>query len=132
MEHCYRCDSQLIKITPGDVDNIMFFECPSCKCQYAKSKDSELHDRWLMPITLPLYSVINENNPVSQAITQAKAFFEREDLDLEILKRHIHDELGDPKQKVAEIFEYINPDEGKLREYLKYFVWELERLARLM
>ena len=93
MEHCYRCDSPLINVTPGDVDNIMFFECPSCKCQYAKSPDSELHDRWLMPITLPLYSVIFENNPVSQAITQAKAFVEREDLDLEILKRHIHDEF---------------------------------------
>ena len=126
MKHCYRCQSQLIDVTPDDVDNIMFFECPSCKCQYAKNPDGELHDRWLMPITLPLYAVISEEDPVSQARTQAVMFLERDDLDLKLMIEHIIAEIKNPKQRVSEIYKFVYPDEENLREYLSWFVSYLE------
>ena len=130
MEKCYRCNSNLINVTTSDADDVEFFECTSCKSSYSKRTDGNLHDRWLMPITLPLYSVIFDKNPETRAREQAHEFLNTDNIDIEILKTHIREELESPKQNISEILNFKYPNEDKLRKYLRCFVTEIEGLQK--
>ena len=63
---CFRCNGELENTTPEKVDDINFYSCKSCSCAYTKNTEGRIYDRWLMPITLPLYGVIFEKDPLSK------------------------------------------------------------------
>ncbi|MGF1761775.1 hypothetical protein [Aliivibrio kagoshimensis] len=119
MEHCYRCKLELTETTPAESGNILFYACEGCGACYAKKAGQQLHDRWQMPITIPLYSLIYEKEPlkivnnVVNQISRSKRRF------VEPIINDIHEELNNPKQKLIEIHDYLYPDEQQFREFLR-------------
>ena len=124
MEQCYRCGSQLIELGSKN-DEIAFFECVSCESQYTKKPGGNIHDRWMMPITLPLYSVIFSSDPAQEVERVVQQFQERESEFKKVLVEHINEELENPKQKISEIHEYKFANESQLREFLTLFIQKL-------
>jgi hypothetical protein len=120
MTNCYRCGETVL---PGEPRNeeIHFFVCPACNSSYAERVGEAPHDRWLMPITLPLYSVIFERHPEEWGVEIAKEFKDRTDLDLEVLLSHIDEELNFPKQRLTDIHDFEHASEDQLRQFLKSF-----------
>ncbi|MBV1907982.1 MAG: TTC39/IML2 family protein [Kangiellaceae bacterium] len=118
MPNCYRCKNELKDITPQGLDTINFFSCEKCGCQYAKTNESELHDRWLMPLTLPLYEVIYEKQPLNKIDRVMNSINKKKEAFKLILAEHIESELQNPKQKISQIHQFQYPDEEKLRHFL--------------
>lgn len=118
MPSCYRCQSPLLETTPGGVTDIQFFSCESCYSQYAQKPGEDLHDRWLMPLTLPLYFVIYDKEPSEKVDYVAQELLRKKPEYLATLIEHIQDELDTPKQKLSQIHSYVHPDEAKLRVFL--------------
>ena len=79
-----------------------------------------------MPLSLPLYSVIYDQDPALRASEIAQHFYKRDDLDLDLLERHIAEELDNPKQKVSEIHNFVYANESQLREFLEKFLEALK------
>ena len=76
-QHCLRCDGQtLVSVESPKDKGITFFECPKCKRHYTLAEGRTLTDRWLSPITLPLYSTIFSSNPPEDAERVALQFLE--------------------------------------------------------
>lgn len=120
MTNCYRCGETVLHGEPLDED-IHFFVCPACNSRYAERVGQAPHDRWLMPITLLLYSVIHVRHPEEWGVKIANEFKDRTDLDLEVLVSHIDEELNFPKQRLTDIHEFEHASEDQLREFLKSF-----------
>lgn len=131
MTECYRCNSKLKDVTPKDIENIHFFEYLECHSRYAQKPGQQLHDRWLMPLTLILYEVIFSENPPDHAkeLLNEKGRFDVKKKD--ILISHIRGELDTPNQKISEIFDFVCNDETKLREYLRLVMEGLENEIRV-
>jgi hypothetical protein len=127
MAICLRCNTELEPAEPQTPDT-SYYSCPACQCEYAQKPGEGLHDRWLMPLSLPLYAVIFDKNPSSRAGEIAQHFVAREDLDLDVLEQHIDDELSNPKQKVSEILNFVSATEDQLRDFLAVFRDELRSL----
>jgi hypothetical protein len=64
---CFRC--RVIELEPSNrgSDLEIFFKCPACEASYRFENDGPLVDRWLMPVTLPLYEVLSYDKPESRA-----------------------------------------------------------------
>lgn len=118
MEKCFRCAGKLQDNTPPDVAGIKFFACMDCGAGYAKKPGQDLHDRWLMPLSVVLYAVIFEREPYLKAKSVAKYLLDQKNTDLLKLKEHILEEIKTPKQKVSQIHDFAYPDEVELRKYL--------------
>ena len=71
-----------------------------------------------MPITLPLYNVIFEKEPLDGVENIVRKMALRENKFVDALIEHISDELVNPKQRVADIHDFSCPDEVKLRKFL--------------
>lgn len=127
MKKCLRCGMPLSEAEPK-LPDISFYSCPQCGSHYAQEPGQELHDRWLMPLSLPLYDVIFDKDPVSRASEIANKYVGRVDLDLDKLEQHIEDELSNPKQKVSEIHNSEYANEKQLRDFLKAFKDALREL----
>jgi hypothetical protein len=128
MKNCLRCKSELKEESPSHSSSITFYNCPSCHSGYAIEPGQQLHDRWLMPLTLPLYAAINDPDPVPKAHVVARSFIKRETRDdLDLIKKHIIEELANPTQKVSEIHDFGHKNEDKLREFLQAFIDELNK-----
>src|SRR5689334_6436970 len=55
--NCLRCEGVKLRVLdcyPG----LRNYECPICFRRYSKRDGGALVDRWLMPITLPLYAFV--------------------------------------------------------------------------
>lgn len=89
-----------------------------CGAGYAKKPGQDLHDRWLMPLSVVLYAVIFEREPYLKAKSVAKYLLDQKNTDLLKLKEHILEEIKTPKQKVSQIHDFAYPDEVELRKYL--------------
>lgn len=119
---CPRCPGVALVRSSDSSADIMFFECPSCKRQYAKQPGASLTYRWLHPVTLALYGVIFEQDPVPRAEYLATRFVR--DLPRYVLihtMREIELELNEPTQPVREALGNYATEE-KCREFLKAFV----------
>lgn len=97
---CYRCEGVLEKL-PESVPKVAFFECLTCGWHFAKVPGKNLHDRWLSPLSIVLYSIIYAKDPSEHSESIADSISQREDADLII--REIDQEIAHPKQKVSEI-----------------------------
>lgn len=126
MPSCYRCDNELSLVSSGD-EKVLFFSCPACNSRYARNSNKGLHDRWGMPLTLPLYDVIFDEHPAPRAVDIAQSFVKRGDIDLEVLIAHIDDELANPKQRLSAIHN-ARASEFQLRGFLSKFRDSLVRL----
>jgi transposase-like protein len=121
-QHCLRCDGQtLVSVESPKGKGITFFECPECKRHYALAKGRTLTDRWLSPITLPLYGTIFSSNPPEDAERVALSFLDQESPErLQTLLEEIDDELSSPKQCLQHIFNQ-SQSEQSLRLFLRRF-----------
>ena len=129
---CLRCKTVVLsKLLPHDPD-ISFFECLECGRQYSLKPGKTMVFRWGHPISLVLYGIIFDDNPVEWAETTARSFVvERTPpIPLEGLQRLVDEirlELKDPTHQVREILNCIASEE-KLREFLHLFANHVERL----
>ena len=118
MKYCYRCNEELIEVILDGVKGGLFYDCLSCKSRYT-SKNGQLHDRWLMPITLPLYGVIFSKDPLEMIDKTVIDMNKKGSEFVKVLVSHIEEELNNPKQKLTDIHDFISPNEERLREFLK-------------
>jgi len=126
MNKCPRCGASLVQ-NPDTTATITFYDCPSCQWHFAQEPGKSLHDRWLSPLSIALYSQIFEKHPDKTAEENAKALqAQRPDLISEILNE-IDRELESPTQKVSEILDFKYPDEDALRMHLQLLAAALRR-----
>ena len=119
---CPRCPEVTLLRSPGSTAEITFLECPSCQRWYAKKPGAPLTYRWGHPVTLALYSVIFDRDPVPQAKSIARGFLETRGR--EVVARmadEIEFELNQPTQRVRDALDSVATEE-KCREFLKAFV----------
>jgi len=120
MNHkCFRCNGDLKDTTPNDIADIKFLSCKNCPCQYTENSKGRVHDRWLMPITLPLYGVIFEEDPLSCVDNAVNEMASRKREFIDVLIEHISEELVNPKQKIIDLHDFKHPNEERLRAFLK-------------
>jgi hypothetical protein len=119
---CLRCEGELLVSQSDHGKDIEFFECPSCKRNYARHPDGALTYRWLHPVSLPLYAVLFERDPVTHARDVA-GHFVRQHAAQEVteLVNEIELELNQPTQQIHKILD--NPQSEEVcREFLRTFV----------
>lgn len=56
---------------------------------------------------------------------------DRDDINHDLLLEHIDVELESPKQRVSEIHNFANPDEERLRLFLRRAAEEVRRLSAI-
>ncbi len=123
---CPRCGRSLV-LSPDTTETIMFYDCPSCRWHFAQEPGEGLHDRWGSPLSIALYSQIFEKSPDQTAEENARALIsQRPDLIGAILDE-IDRELDSPTQRVAEIHNFLYPNEDSLRVHLKLLAVALRR-----
>lgn len=119
---CLRCAGVMLGRLPESNDDITFFECPSCYRHYAKKPAGILTYRWLHPVTLALYYVLFEDNPVPRAEWAAAEFMKnRSREDILRMTDEIELELTHPSQPIREALGN-RASEEKCRDYLRAFV----------
>lgn len=72
-----------------------------------------------MPMTLPLYRVIFEEDPLCCVAAAVKEICSMKKEFHDILIEHISKELENPKQRVSDMHDFKFPNEDKLREFLR-------------
>ena len=118
MKKCPRCGGSLL-LSPATTATIAFLDCPSCPWRFAQEPGKGLHDRWLSPLSIALYSQIFEKFPDRTAEENAKALqSQRPDMISAILSE-IDRELESPTQQVSEIHDFKYADEDSLRVHLR-------------
>jgi hypothetical protein len=119
-EICRRCNIGILEKLPESSPDFSFFRCNNCGWNWAQGEGESLHDRWLSPISIVLYSQIFEKNPDLTGEQNAKILFNQKGKDfLKLVVDEIERELSDPIQKVSEIHDFVYPDEIKLRKHLE-------------
>jgi len=127
MKKCPRCGGPLV-MDPDSDATMTYYNCPSCPWHFAQKAGQDLHDSWLSPLSIALYSQIFERHPDQTAEENAKALLsQRPDLITAILDE-IDRELDSPTQKLSEIFDFLYPNEDGLRIHLKLLAVALRRI----
>jgi hypothetical protein len=127
MKKCPRCGASLV-LNPDTDATITYYDCPACPWHFAQEPGKGLHDRWLSPLSIALYSQIFEKHPEKTAEENARALqSQRPDLISEILSE-IDRELKTPTQRESDIFNFMYPDEDALRIHLKLLAVALRRI----
>lgn len=125
--HCLRCKT--IDLTETEqYPKIRFFLCPNCGRRYALKPGQQLTFRWRHEVTLALYEIIAEPDPVERAPEIARRFalwYSREELDM--IVKEIRLELEEPTQRVRDTLG-CRASEEELRRYLSAFCECVERL----
>ena len=126
---CLRCsDAELARVP--STEGVEFFRCPQCGRDYARMPGKQLTYRWKHPISIPLYLILFERDPIRRVVEIADAFPGRNSFDR--LRRNLDEiehELDYPTQRIREILD--NPQsEQECREFLKRFCSRMrDRLA---
>jgi transposase-like protein len=64
--NCLQCSGVVLTRLPESSEEITFFECPSCHRHYAQSPGHSLTYRWSHPVSLALYCILFNREPVPQ------------------------------------------------------------------
>lgn len=145
---CLRCKTvPLIALEPIHPE-ISFFECSNCRRQYALKPGKALTFRWMHPISLALYEVIFDAEPVKSWAAREAALVEQVQVhpeterlmrkigvslepptpeQLELIVSEIRLELEDPTQQVRDILD-CRASEDELREWLRRYAEHVERI----
>jgi hypothetical protein len=124
---CLRCRTVELEHVDQEVnDDVKFFRCPTCFANYT-SNNGVLVDRWLMPITLPLYRVIFSPNPEHADPSIPVAECEQRDPQrIALMIKDIERELAEPTQPLNAVlpgpYETAPGRDEALRRYLRRFV----------
>jgi hypothetical protein len=123
---CLRCKTvPLTEAAQSDL-RLAFFECPSCRRQYALQPGKQLTFRWVHPISLALYGVQFDESPCGcEAEVVASLVRDSSAEQLEFFTREIRLELEEPTQQVRDIVD-CRASEGDLRAFLGAVVGEVE------
>jgi len=107
---------------PESSEEITFFECPSCHRHYARRPGHSLTYRWLHPVSLALYRILFNQEPLSAAPFVADELMRGRSRDASLkMIEEIEWELKRPTQNVREILD--NPQsEDECREFLQAVV----------
>ncbi len=126
--HCLRCKTvPLTQAEPSD-PRIAFFECPSCRRQYALRPGKQLTFRWLHPISLALYAVQFDSSLCGRAAEVAASLAQdRSEEQLTLFAREMRLELEEPTQQVRDILD-CRASEDELRGFLQSVAEEVEVL----
>jgi hypothetical protein len=123
--NCLRCDRVPLTITdcyPG----IRNYECSLCFRRFSQKDAHGLCDRWLSPITLPLYAFLFDGHLIGSVNNIAKQFRQNEDpAYLKLMCQEIKYELDHPAQQLTDMYESRH-SESELRDFLRQFVAALE------
>ena len=120
--NCLRCSGVELTRLPESSEEITFFECPSCHRHYARSPGHSLTYRWLHPVSLALYCILFNREPLSATPFVAKELMRGRSRDASLkMIEEIELELQRPTQNVREILD--NPQsEEECREFLQAVV----------
>ena len=121
---CLRCKTVPLHDLPSP-EGIRFLGCPQCLRHYAKKPDRPMTFRWLHPITVALYGVIFDRNPVPRAGQVAESLASEPAEWRAALLREIVLELADPTQDLADTLDLAAPD-AVLRDFLRELATRLE------
>ncbi len=118
---CLRCNTVPLVQASDSPESVTFFTCPECHRDYALRDGGRLTFRWMHPISLALYGVQFERNPVRAVDGVAESFRKATDsTTLRAMIREIRLELDEPTQSVREIF--LSPaTEDDTRVFLRRF-----------
>jgi hypothetical protein len=124
--HCLRCKTiELVAL--ASPDGISFFECPECHRNFARKAGDALCFRWMHPISLVLYPVIFEPDPLQHCERVAAMRAQEDSVEqIRLMVQEIGLELDDPTQQVRDILD-CRASEEELRKYLRCVA---ERLAK--
>lgn len=135
---CFRC--RLIDLEPDTRggETGVFFRCPACGASYTWEGSGPLVDRWLMPVTLPLYRVIDIADPESRIAALVRELSAvvgaRSDAARQRFIDDIEAELASPRQPLNQVLPdgYANAPgrEALLRRFLRRFAEEYLRSQR--
>lgn len=115
-------------MSPDTTATITFYDCLSCPWHFAQKPGEGLHDRWLSPLSIALYSQIFEKHPDQTAEENAKALLSQPPDMIAAILDEIDRELKSPTQQVSEIHDFKYPDENGLRIHLKLLAVALRTL----
>ena len=123
---CLRCDTVALRALPGSGEGVSFYECPVCLRHYSQKQGGSLTYRWLNPISLALYGVLFEREPLRyvQRSTQQLLRGRTQD-EVSTMVREIEQELGHPTQQVREILDNVASEEA-CRSFLAELVYSFK------
>ena len=125
---CLRCGAAPLRRLPESTPEMDFLECPSCLRHYASRDGGALTFRWGHPVSLALYGVIFEPQPIDFAPHVAEHLArKRSPQQLAAFAREISLELETPTQVVRDILQ-SRASEAACRAFLRALV---ERLGAL-
>jgi transposase-like protein len=128
LPHCLRCKTTDL-VALDSPDGISFFECPNCHRNFARKAGGAMCFRWLHPISLVLYPVSFEADPVQQCARVADMFAkEKSSEQIKLIVQEIKLELDDPTQQVRDILE-CSASEEDVRKYLRCVAARLEKIT---
>jgi len=129
MPKCPRCKRSLVQ-NKDTTATIAFYDCPSCHWHFAQEPGKGIHDRWLSPLSIALYSQIFEQHPEQTAEANAATILsQRPDL-VPTLLSEISRELNVPTQQVSEIHDFVHASETSLRTHLGLLADALRRKTK--
>ena len=121
--YCLRCVDTPLDILQESNYRIAFYECPSCNRQFAQKLPGELTYRWLHPVSLALYPILFDADPLPRAEELANEFVSQHSNSpcLKAMLAEIALELEQPTQQVRVILD--NPQtETICRQFLARFL----------
>ena len=116
---CPRCDNGVLLPQQDSPEGVTFYRCDQCDWQFTQGTGESVHDRWLSPLSIVLYSQIFEPNPETTAEKNARLIVEQNAELIPTILEEIERELQSPTQQVSEILDLVFKDETKLRSHLR-------------
>ena len=124
---CLRCNGVELVPSGPSVPKIEFFDRPACHWRYARKLGGSLTFRWLHPISLVLYEILFDSNPL-QRLEKSGVPSKPPEVLLWMVEE-IELELTHPTQQVRDILD--NPQtEEQCRQYLREYVTGLRGRLR--
>jgi hypothetical protein len=125
----FRCRLIALEPDPRGRESGTFFRCPACGAAYNWKGSGPLVDRWLMPVTLPLYRAIDVADPESRITALVREMSvvigARSHAARQRFIEDIEAELASPRQPLAQVLPdcYANVPgrEAVLRRFLRRF-----------
>jgi len=122
---CLRCATTTLRVLPESSHEMAFYECPSCLRHFARKEGGSLTYRWLHPVSVALYGVLFEREPLEHAQQIAEMLVRnRPPEKIASLVEEIELELEHPTQQVRDIIENV-ASEAKCRAFLAAVVHRL-------
>ncbi len=116
---CLRCNGVELAPSGPAAPEIEFLDCPACRRRYARKPGGSLTFRWLHPVSLLLYEILFDSNPLQRLEKSGGPSKPPEEL-LRMVEE-IELELAQPTQQVRDILD--NPQtEEECRQYLREYV----------